>query len=96
MIVKWKQVSQDLVQTEWRGMLLQLERTSYGDWRLVVTASEGVLSVNDAASVITKERWATSKLAVDAVDAVMSRIVVSTVAVAQQRARSGERIVHRG
>ena len=96
MIVKWKAVTLDLFQTEWRGMTLSLHRTSRGLWKLKVDASEGVLEATGTQQLVTKDKWATSKQAIEAVDAEMTRIIMSTKVVAQQRPGSRERLVRNG
>ena len=89
MIVKWKSDGPERLATEWRGMILSLERVGT-HWRLAVVAKSAsdVLECNGKCEALVHQHWASPRHAMEAIDAAMDRAVTHLAAtgiVAQQR-----------
>ena len=81
MIVKWKSDGPTRFVTEWRGMKLSLYHVGT-HWRLMVTAEypASVLECNGKGDVLVHQHWATSRHAMEAIDAAMDRAVTQLAA----------------
>lgn len=76
MIVNWKSDGPERFVTEWRGMAFSLLRLPTGQWGMTVVAQGGaMLECNGLPGAIIKQRWATDRQAMQAVDAAMERVV---------------------
>jgi hypothetical protein len=92
MIVNWKSDGPERFVTEWRGMALILSHLPSGQWGLGVVTSrlEGVLVCNGLPGAVIRQRWATHRQAMQAIDTVMERVVARLATegvVAKQRPR---------
>ena len=82
MIVKWRSDGPERFVTEWRGMALSLVHLPVtGKWGMTLVAQGGAtLECNGLPGAIVRQHWDTARQAMDAVDAVMDRVVVVRLA----------------